>query len=109
MRENSADDIRDAVESFTLPVGTLHGIGFRKIHPPGHPAFRAVGKGRGFHELPVNPELPAVDAEPAVLQRLLLFGKALDVPLYCRQYTIILIGHGALSRSSTMYFTRDYI
>jgi hypothetical protein len=43
-RKKSADDTGDAVKTFSLPVGTFHGIGFGKVHPFGNPAFRTVGK-----------------------------------------------------------------
>ena len=91
--KKSADEARNAVETLALPVSTFHGIGFCKVHPFGDPAFRAVGKRRGFHKFPANPEFPAVDAEPAVFGRLLFRRKALYFTLAYRQDAIIVIGH----------------
>lgn len=66
------------METFTLPVGTFHGISFREVHPLGHPAFRAVSQRGRFYKFATNPEFPAVDAEPAVLEGFLLFRETLD-------------------------------
>jgi hypothetical protein len=82
------------VEPLTLPVRTFHGSGLCKVHTLGHPALRAVGKRRGFHEFSPDPEFPAVDAEPAVLERFLLLRKALDFTLLCRQDAIVFVAHG---------------
>jgi hypothetical protein len=81
------------VETLALPVGTFHGIGFLEIHPLGHPAFCAIGKRGGFYKFPTHPEFPAVDTEPAVLKRLLLFGKALNPAAGCLQNAIVVVGH----------------
>jgi hypothetical protein len=83
-RKESTDDTRNAVETFALVVGTFHGIGLREVYPFGHPAFRAVGKRGRFHKCTPDPEFPAVDAEPAVLERFLLFGETLDSAPGCR-------------------------
>jgi len=91
-QKKSADEAGDAVEALALPVSAFHGIGLCKVHPFGNPAFRAVGKGGGFHKFPANPEFPAVDAEPAVLSRLLFLRKALYFSLAYRQDAIIVIG-----------------
>jgi hypothetical protein len=92
-QKKSADEAGDAVEALTLPVSTFHGIGFCKVHPLGNPAFRAVGKRRGFYKSAANPEFPAVDTEPAVLSRLLFRREALYFSLAYRQDAIIVIGH----------------
>jgi hypothetical protein len=65
------------MESFTLAVGTFHGIGLREIHPFSNPAFRAVGKRRGFHKSAPDPEFPAVNTETAVLSWLFFIRKTL--------------------------------
>jgi hypothetical protein len=94
------------VETFTLPVGTFHGISFLKVHPFGHPAFRAIGKRGGFHKFPTHPEFPAMDTEPAVLERFLLFGKALNPAPGCRQNAIVVIGHDKVN-PRIIQFVRD--
>jgi hypothetical protein len=91
--QKSADEVCNAVESLALPVSTFHGIGLCKVHPFGDPAFRAVGKGRGFHKFPPYPEFPAVDAEPAVFWRLFFLREALYFALAYRKDAIIVIGH----------------
>ena len=69
------------MKPLALPVRTLHRSGLGKIHPLGHPASRAVGKRGRLDELPAHLELPAEDAEPAVLRRLFLLRQALHLPL----------------------------
>ena len=91
-----ADDAGDAVEAFSLTVSTFYGICAFVIHPFRNPAFHAVGKRRGFHKLPANPELPAVDAEPAVFEWLLLLRQALDFATGCRQDTVFFRGHDSV-------------
>jgi hypothetical protein len=81
------------VEALTLPVSTFHGLVLGKVHPFGNPAFRAVGKRRGFHKSAADPEFPAVDAEPAVFGRFFFCRKALYLTLAYRQDAIIVIGH----------------
>ncbi len=66
------------METLTLPVRATDCLHGREIHVTGHPALHAVGKRRGFHVLAIYLEFPAVDAEPAVLNRLLFVGKALN-------------------------------
>jgi hypothetical protein len=99
------------VEPLTLPVCTFHGIGCFKVHPFGYPALRAVGKRRGFHKFPSDPEFPAVDAEPAVLGWLLFIHvTGYHAPGY-RQNAIVVVGHINL-RSFVLlrvYFTCDHI
>lgn len=76
--KKSADDTGDAMETFSLAVGTFHSIGLCKVHPFGHPAFRTVGKRGRFYKCTPNPKFPAVDTESAAIEWFLLFGKALD-------------------------------
>jgi len=100
------------VEALTLTVSTFHGIGPGKVHPFGNPAFRAVGKRRGFHISAVNPEFPAVDTEPAVLNRLLFRREALYFSLAYRQDAIIVIGHWqipVLVVSDILFYLSPYI
>jgi hypothetical protein len=89
----SADDTGYTVESLALPVCALYGIRLFIVHPFGDPAFRAIGKGRGFYKFTGDPELPAMDAEPAVLERFLLLRQALDFAAGCRQDTVFIIHH----------------
>ena len=58
------------MKSFSLMICAFYRDYFRKIHPLGYPAFRTIGKRRGFHEFPSYIKFPAVNAEPAVLNRL---------------------------------------
>jgi hypothetical protein len=96
-RKESTDDTRNAVETFALVVGTFHGIGFREVYPFGHPAFRAVGKRRGFHKGSSNPKLTAVNAEPAVLNRFFFLRQALHPAFYCRQDPGFIFSHRNVS------------
>jgi hypothetical protein len=110
-KKKSADEAGNAVETLSLPVSAFHGIGFCKVHPFGNPAFRAVGKRRGFHKFSANPEFPAVDAEPAVFGRLLFLRKALNFSLAYRQDAIIVFGHWQIPVSWLLItcFTRHHI
>jgi hypothetical protein len=96
-KKESADNTGDAVEPLSLTVGTFDGICLRKVHPFRYPAFRAVGKRGGFHKFPAYPEFPAVNAEPAVLERFLFSRKALDPASGCRQDAIILVSHRGIN------------
>jgi hypothetical protein len=93
MRLPSADDARYAVKAFSLTIGTFHGIGLRKVHPFGYPAFRTVGKRGGFHKFPADPEFPAVDAETAVFGRLGFMRKTLYPAPGHGQDPVLVIGH----------------
>jgi hypothetical protein len=81
------------MEAPALVVGAFYGSYFGEIDPFGHPAFRAVGKRRGFHKSRSNAELPAVHTEPAVLHGLFLLRKALHPPFYCRQDPVLVFSH----------------
>jgi hypothetical protein len=92
-RKKSADDTGDAVEPFPLTVSTSDRICLRVVHPLRNPAFRAVGKRGRFHKFPAHPEFTAMNAEPAVLKRFLLFRKALDTASHRRQDAVVVFGH----------------
>ena len=99
----SADDAGNTVESLALTVGTLHSSCFCIVHAFGNPAFHAVGKRWRLDKSPANHEFPAVDTEPAVLDRLLFRCKALDMTTRYRQDTDIFVSHTTVhSRSYGM-------
>jgi hypothetical protein len=81
------------VESFTLPVGTFHGIRLREVYPFGYPAFCAIGKRGGFYKFPANPEFPAMDTESAVFGWFLFIRKTLYRAFGYRQDSIIVVSH----------------
>jgi len=98
------DDTGDAVKTFSLPVGTFHGIGFLEVHPFGDPAFRAVGERRGFYKPATDSEFPAVDAEPAVLSWLFFIRKTLYRAHGNRQDAIFIRSHNNLLLHSADIF-----
>jgi len=85
------------VEPATLPVSAFHGIGFGRINPLGDPAFRAIEQRGRFDEPVPDTELPAVDAEAAVPDRLALVCKALHFTVSYRQDTVLLVSHFSFS------------
>ena len=92
------------MEAPALVVGAFYGSYFGEIDPFGHPAFRAVGKRRGYHKSWANAELPAVHAEPAVLHGLFFFRKALHPPFYYRQDPVIVFSRHAKLQSPAVIF-----
>ena len=77
------------MKPLTLAVSAFHGSYLGEIHPFGYPAFRAIGKGRGFHKCSSYTKLPAMNAEPAVLNRLFFFMQALHPAFYRRQDPVL--------------------
>jgi hypothetical protein len=96
-KKNSADDTCYAVKSLALAISAFHCSYFRQIHPFSHPAFCAVGKRRGFHKCSPYPELTAMNAEPAVLNRFFFLRQALHPAFYCRKDPVLLFSYTHVS------------
>ena len=85
------------MKTFTLAVSAFHSSYFGEIHPFGYPAFRAVGKRGGFYKYRPYAELPAMNAEPAVLNRLFFIRQALQPAFYHRQDPILFVSRTNVS------------
>ncbi len=85
------------MKTFTLAVSAFHRGYFCQIHPLGYPAFRAVGKRGGFHKCSSYTKLPAMNAEPAVLNRLFFIRQALHPAFYHRQDPILFVSRTNVS------------
>jgi hypothetical protein len=84
------------MEAPAAVVGAFYCSDFSEIDPFSHPAFRAIGKRRGFYKSVSNTELPAVHAEPAILHRFFFFRETLHPPFYYRQDPVLVFSHTKL-------------
>jgi len=102
------DDIGDAVKSPTLPVSTFHRFSLGKINFFCYPAFCTVRERRGCYKPVLHFELPAVHAEPAVLDWFFLVCKTLHFSLYHRNNPIFSVSHGPISPNFGFFICCQY-
>jgi hypothetical protein len=81
------------VESFALPVSTLHKFDFFEINVIRYLAFQAVSKRRGLYKPALHRKFPCMDAQPAVVDRLFFVREALYGAFPDRNNTVLVVTH----------------
>jgi hypothetical protein len=81
-------DIGNAMEPLTLPVSAPDCLDSREIYFTGYLALGTIGQRRGFYVLALNLEIPAVDTEPAMFNRLFFIREALHHVINGIKFTV---------------------
>ena len=100
------DYVGNVMEPLTLPVRAPDCLDRREIYFTGYLALGTIGKRRGFYVLAINLEIPGVDTEPAMVNRLFFVRKALHHIINGIKFTVCIrsqVSSSFIRISRTLY------